>query len=643
MPKMKSIDTHPTKSWVVTADDKCRLCIWDYSSRCIQQTIYISELQASYYTKSSRRRSGSFHDAPGVEQSSSPSTASNASAHSKNDRDEHSKALKINEIRNVKWYDSLSIQIMTCSTKCERAITMLLILTDANIIIYDYVSRCMVGEVRPEDILSKLSFTSIECISETLIAIGCSDGVIRLWDTGTGHVVRELIAHSKSVNFLLCCHPIGLDVNQNNDDSRMRIVSVDSAGAIFVWDIAYTGNMIDGDSPLCSLSNTTSNNVVDITFDATNGILVILFDKQPCASVFDLKSHLKKNEGSNEARNNWSETPPGGKPGKRKSTAFTFSVSPQRKGTVAKHPKGGNSLALHDINPIYRIKDGRPYTQIIPNGHPSLPSLGVLACTKSSLLFALQWTKNGNTSNSSLHEGEGTAVRERATSSATPLTALTGPTSVFNAETDRETSSQQIFDLRSSRPALPAKLKIYSFRRHPLLPSILFAATNIGIFVLEMDAWRTVPSICRPVWPAPANISELLDFMKSHAPSADKHDLLRCLEQSHYNVTYALSMCKKKTDDRNPSLYVALLIEGTSLVMRKFQVIGKDKGVNKDGNAAIEIGPSCFLYDVCTPPSSSPYKGILCPPEIDVSYSGNFISLLWGDLNCYVILKLIRE
>ena len=43
-----------------------------------------------------------------------------------------------------------------------------------------------------------------------------------------------------------------------------------------------------------------------------------------------------------------------------------------------------------------------------------------------------------------------------------------------------------IYDLRSARPGLPSKLKVYVLARHPLRPDVIAVGTNIGIFVVSL-------------------------------------------------------------------------------------------------------------------------------------------------------------
>ena len=49
--------------------------------------------------------------------------------------------------------------------------------------------------------------------------------------------------------------------------------------------------------------------------------------------------------------------------------------------------------------------------------------------------------------------------------------------------------------------ALPDKLKVYALQQHPLVDSLLFVGSNIGIFVLAIDAMSSCASAPLVRWP----------------------------------------------------------------------------------------------------------------------------------------------
>ena len=696
---MKAIDIHSSKAWVVTADEKCRICIWDYSSLSILQTINPNHLLSQFHsTKISNPPT--ITSAPTAMASShilrstgSAGTFSNNSAisdtitagaalltavgsSSSNLNSASTKDVRVSEIKSVKWFDDLTLQSMTYMTKCEKSITMLVILTDVNVILYDYVSRRVVGDIRYDAVGSniKVAFTAIECISENLIALGCSDGVIRLWDISTNHVVRSLVTHTKAITFLQGCHPTSIESTNNKtkrhqhviDECRLRLVSVDAIGGMVLWDIAYTGNIVDGDQPVCTLENTISNNVIDVSYDATTGIFVVLYDKNPCASVFDIGAILLSSSDANYRNNNIKKADFASPRGKILSgknlprNSFVFPGSPPRKPTAAVRVAAGassknvvNAAAaasiVPEVAPVYRLygtppKEGKAFTQIIPCGHPRLPSLGLLACTKSSFMWVLQWSSSVPAT--SPHD---TSNRDRISSVATALNITSS--AAFNPETDRDTTSQQLFDLKGARPKLPSKLKIYSFRKHPQVPSLLFAATNIGIFVLEMDPWRTISCIYRSLWPVPPNVAELVSYVKSIAPGYTDADYIRYLEICNYYPA-AVTPTSLKREYHGDFRHIAIVQEGTSLMIKMFKIVSCCGSANDDivssmkernHSVALEVINSMCIFDLSNPPNQQSSNGVIGPPELDISHSGNFILLLWPDLHSYVVLKIVRE
>lgn len=65
------------------------------------------------------------------------------------------------------------------------------------------------------------------------------------------------------------------------------------------------------------------------------------------------------------------------------------------------------------------------------------------------------------------------------------------------------------FDLRTARPGLPQKLKVYTLQRHPLRPDTLAAGTNIGVFVLSLAPAYTASALAvtHPTWRIPASLT----------------------------------------------------------------------------------------------------------------------------------------
>ena len=70
-----------------------------------------------------------------------------------------------------------------------------------------------------------------------------------------------------------------------------------------------------------------------------------------------------------------------------------------------------------------------------------------------------------------------------------------------------------LFDLRSCRPGLPAKCKVYTLTRHPFRPDVVAAGTNIGVFVVAVAPQYSAAAaaVSHPLWRMPARCVDALD------------------------------------------------------------------------------------------------------------------------------------
>lgn len=85
-----------------------------------------------------------------------------------------------------------------------------------------------------------------------------------------------------------------------------------------------------------------------------------------------------------------------------------------------------------------------------------------------------------------------------------PHLELAMPGSADNAAT----SGTIMFDLRTARPGLPSKLKVYNLCAHPWRPDTFAAGTNIGLFVFQVQPAGITPAIVsHPSWDIPAAVT----------------------------------------------------------------------------------------------------------------------------------------
>ncbi len=66
------------------------------------------------------------------------------------------------------------------------------------------------------------------------------------------------------------------------------------------------------------------------------------------------------------------------------------------------------------------------------------------------------------------------------------------------------------YDLRTARPGLPAKLKVYTLARHPFKPDIVAVGTNVGVFVVAIAPHYTAGAlgVTHPAWRVPPAIAD---------------------------------------------------------------------------------------------------------------------------------------
>lgn len=85
-----------------------------------------------------------------------------------------------------------------------------------------------------------------------------------------------------------------------------------------------------------------------------------------------------------------------------------------------------------------------------------------------------------------------------------PHLELAMPGSAENAAT----SGTILFDLRTARPGLPSKLKVYNLCAHPWRPDTFAAATNIGVFMVQIQPAGITPAVVtHPAWDIPGIVT----------------------------------------------------------------------------------------------------------------------------------------
>ncbi len=110
------------------------------------------------------------------------------------------------EVRDVKFHDAACLQLMQSAKAAPHALTFerlgdanLLLLSDTHLLSYNYVvDKCFKSEVDPS-LPAKVSFTILKVVNTEFVAIGCSDGVVRVFSLLLRKVMR-IVNLSRSVH-----------------------------------------------------------------------------------------------------------------------------------------------------------------------------------------------------------------------------------------------------------------------------------------------------------------------------------------------------------------------------------------------------------------------------------------------------------
>lgn len=217
--KVRLVDFHPRKSMVVYADSNGLVTVCDYFTKSIKWAKLVTELVSSVgspnrsYTKNTQkgerifakerlsvrcnsRLSGKAHIAPPVDNRNWRSVAK--------DHPVTAKAKSGNaDIKQVSFVESSLTPLMSRSFHSDS--NLLLIVRDHQVLLVDYVTHAC--SVVDEADLGRPP-ASADMLSPRCCAIGCSDGLIRLWDIGTRVVVRILAGHTRGAVNLLRTIPL---------------------------------------------------------------------------------------------------------------------------------------------------------------------------------------------------------------------------------------------------------------------------------------------------------------------------------------------------------------------------------------------------------------------------------------------------
>ena len=156
---------------------------------------------------------------------------------------------------------------LSTSSSTIHTSSCIMIVCETAILFHDYQTGHTSALVGTDLGAPKAIPTCAEFISPELCAIGCSDGLIRIWNCEQRKLVKTLNTGSKTAlqalkNLLSkdSYSPNGLDCPLQEGQGRMRLLSVQTDGMSLIWESEILGNMILIDDEGASGQLTTSGN-----------------------------------------------------------------------------------------------------------------------------------------------------------------------------------------------------------------------------------------------------------------------------------------------------------------------------------------------------------------------------------------------
>lgn len=98
----------------------------------------------------------------------------------------------------------------------------------------------------------KRSPTFVSALQPNVLAIGCNDGMIRIYDCVSSQVVKTLEAHSKEIVFLSTFQQLGIPWSLPKESS-VAFLSIGNDGIVFLWIGDVVGNIITFEKPKARL------------------------------------------------------------------------------------------------------------------------------------------------------------------------------------------------------------------------------------------------------------------------------------------------------------------------------------------------------------------------------------------------------
>lgn len=207
--KIKVIDIHPSLSLVASVDETNHVIVWNYRSKTIVAQYFPQEEETHNQDMTSTRRTVEnltgmkpiaisdprlFHS-PGIGQTNLNFDSTKATSETEKKRS--------GVIRHVRFFD---VDVLDWSTTAQTdqstiANRRLLLVTCDSALLYLDLNTRYVGDICYSTDLEGKSPTCTEPVSNQLIAIGCSDGEIRVWDLVSQKLAKKLKGGHDRVGF----------------------------------------------------------------------------------------------------------------------------------------------------------------------------------------------------------------------------------------------------------------------------------------------------------------------------------------------------------------------------------------------------------------------------------------------------------
>lgn len=267
--KVRVCDLHPEQPWVLSAD-KLEVSIWDYFGK---KRLMCKSLQNIFSSSISTRKklSNNNKSKPNVSKRYvSSSNKANQSIWNINDLSSNlqndevfaslsssdsigihiNKSFQVGDIKRLSFCDNLSLNYLHDCTILPDALisnSRIMIVCDNAVIFYDFITE--ISSSLTNEKLSKYP-TYAEFISYDIVAIGCHDGSIIIWNIESWIEIKILNVHSKGDIALLKVLPtlsLNKETNCYNRQSqlktyvspidRVRLLSMGHDGNTSIWDL----------------------------------------------------------------------------------------------------------------------------------------------------------------------------------------------------------------------------------------------------------------------------------------------------------------------------------------------------------------------------------------------------------------------